>query len=575
MADNQTMQVRVVAQDPNVRVNGRILTDLVTFPAEELDKGPCGHRVQVIDYDSSTKSYYGGTLLRDPRQKPTNREILRDPAFHAQNVYGLVMSTVARFEFALGRRVPWGFNAHQLKVVPHAFDMANAFYAPDAEALLFGYFERAGERVFTCLSHDVVVHETTHALVDGLRGRFLKASSADQGAFHEGFADIVALLSVFSMTEVVARLVDDIDGVPDGSATSQSVPKDRFSMARLQRSALSGLAEQMAPDDDPGRIGALRRSVTLKPDPNILSRLEFRDSHRRGEVLVAAVWRTFLDVWAKRLLALSPGQSEWIDRGRAVEEGANIAGVLLTMMIRALDYTPPVHLLFGDFLSAALTADAEVRTDDRRYHLRDTLRTWFAAYGIAPAASTVNGEWAPWDEPGGKTRPWNHPGVRFSSVQSDRTEMFRLFWANRKELMLDDNAFTWVHDLWPSTRIDADDGFAVRETVATCIQYLDITADELPRYGLRKPPGMPRDTSIKLEGGVTLVLDEYGRPKYRISNGLPSKSDAGAQKRAQNQIDHLYEIGAFEPHGVKFRARLANIHRLRVSEVESMRQEKW
>ena len=44
------------------------------------------------------------------------------------------------------------------------------------------------------------------------------------------------------------------------------------------------------------------------------------------------------------------------------------------MWIRALDYMPPVHLEFGDALSAALTADTEVRPDDSRYQLRAHMR---------------------------------------------------------------------------------------------------------------------------------------------------------------------------------------------------------
>src|ERR1035441_10428494 len=105
--------------------------------------------------------------------------------------------------------IGWGFGSHHLIVLPHAFRGANAYYSPRDHALLFGYFTGAtGKTVYTCLSHDVIVHETTHALLHGLRERFSDPSSPDQAAFHEGFADVVALLSVFSLPEVAAVILD-------------------------------------------------------------------------------------------------------------------------------------------------------------------------------------------------------------------------------------------------------------------------------------------------------------------------------------------------------------------------------
>ena len=73
-------------------------------------------------------------------EKGTDDELLRDPRFHQQNVYAIVMRILARFEYALGRRVSWSFGGHQLKIAPHAFLDANAFYTKEDEALLFGYF---------------------------------------------------------------------------------------------------------------------------------------------------------------------------------------------------------------------------------------------------------------------------------------------------------------------------------------------------------------------------------------------------------------------------------------------------
>lgn len=570
MVGSQTGQVRVVAQDPSVRdgVAGPILTGLVSFPAEETRDGPSGHRVQVIDYDSTTQTMYAPARMATATAERSDEDIVGDPAFHALNVYGLVMSTLGRFEFALGRRVAWGFPGHQLKVVPHAFAVANAFYSPDSQALLFGYFDRGDGTTFTCLSHDIVVHETAHALLDGLRGRFLKPSSPDQAAFHEGFADIVALLSVFSMKETVQRLIDHAARDTEDASTSEFVAMSALRPGQLMDSALFALAEEMAPGADPGGIGALRRSVRLRPNPNILDLLEFRDSHRRGEVLVAAMCRAFLEVWIRRLDALAPGSSKLVDRARAAEEGAGIADQLLTLAIRALDYTPPVHLLFGDFLSAALTADAEVRPNDDRYQLRATLLRCFASYGILPASGTADGCWRRSD------KQLHRTGVRFGSVQSDPTEMFRLIWANRTRLKLPVTAYSWVSDVRPCLRIEPEDGLPVRETVATCIQHVKITADQLGQYGLRKPAGLAGEVEVSLEGGSTLVLDEYGMLKFEISNRLPRRTDTSARARAQTRLDYLHESGAFTE-GNTFRNRFANVHRLRASAAASSRQEVW
>jgi len=212
-------QMTVIAQDPSVRRTGRILMAKVALPAEDLIPGPMGYRVQIVDYDATRRRFHGAHQLpatydEEPRHwRKGDPRLIRDFRFHAQNVYALVMKTLARFEFALGRRLGWSFGNHQIKIAPHGMFDANAFYSPVQEGLVFGYFKGlSGGPVFTGLSHDVVVHETTHALLDALRERYLVPSNADQAAFHEGFADVIALLSVFALPEIVQHLLQPAGG---------------------------------------------------------------------------------------------------------------------------------------------------------------------------------------------------------------------------------------------------------------------------------------------------------------------------------------------------------------------------
>ncbi len=81
------MAVRVVAQDPSLRdSDDSIVTTVVGIPEEVLAEGPRGHRVAVVDYDSTRRVHYqpwrhepGGDLDREL----SNEDILGQPWFHA------------------------------------------------------------------------------------------------------------------------------------------------------------------------------------------------------------------------------------------------------------------------------------------------------------------------------------------------------------------------------------------------------------------------------------------------------------------------------------------------------------
>ena len=542
----------------------------VEIPAEELSPGPWGYRVHVVDYDSSTGSLYRSIKYPplkndedgdgDPFFKASDAQLLANPNFHAQNAYAIVMRILSRFEFALGRRVSWGFYGHQIKIAPHAFADANAFYSEDDQALMFGYFPGRNRMVFCCLSHDIVAHETAHALLDGLRQRYTDPSSPEQAAFHEGFADIVALLSVFALPGIVETIIDL--NAP-GSNTSQ-IGRKSVTIDALRQSLLLGLAKEMGQELPALRGDVLRRSVELKPSREYIKQDEFVEPHRRGEIFVAAVMNAFLTVWAKRLQALGQVSPDRLDRGRVVEEGAIIADYLLTMVIRALDYMPPVNLEFCDFLSAVLTSDGEINPNDSRYRFRDTLRETFISYGIDPASEGTRQQPGNWRHPEGSL---NYGLSHFESMQRDRDEVFRFVWENRKSLELYENAYSRVLSVRPCLRIGPD-GFALRETVAEYMQILDLQASELKLLQIAVPDDMPKDQEIRLYGGGTLIFDEYGRLKYHVSNRLNNR------ERQSRRLEYLWRYGYYRDPS-SFR-NFANLHRnKRLTSILNLVPQEW
>lgn len=535
-ADSPRTQIslRLIAQDPTVTGDdGKILTARVKVPWSRMDDGPCGARFRVVDYDAATGDYlkHPGISNDDSFADAEDATLRTDPRFHAQHVYAAASRTLATFESALGRRLSWGFAGHHLNLVPHAFAEANAYYSWEDRALLFGYVPAEGDedKVQTCLSYDVVVHETTHAVLDGLRRRFLEPGLPDQAAFHEGFADVVALLSVFSMRPVVEQALGRAD-------KNGRIKRSQVTPEHLRAGVLTGVAEQIGKVLTQGR-GALRRSA-MKPPPEGWDALaSFQEPHRRGEVLVAIVIDVLIDIWGKRLeplLAPGKGTAATLDRARAAEEGSKAAGQLLSMLIRGLDYLPPVEFEFADLVDAVLLADAEVVPDDDLGY-RSMLVERFEKSGISlpndRISNVLDAEASP-----------EYLGINYAALRSDRDEVFRFLWQNALRLTVPTRYYTTVESVLPTQRIGPD-GLIVAESVATYVQMVDMTAGELESISeLALPDGVAPETLVQLLGGGTLVFDQFGRLKLHVYKKIDD------WRRQMRRIEYLHETGRVDSH---------------------------
>lgn len=392
--------LRIFTRDPGgSTLEGAVA--LVNVPYEPLLPGPAGQLFEVDDYDSAIDDRYLPQVdLESPREliQDGRKPSPSDFRFHQQMVYAVCSTVYHAFRKALGRHLAWGFDPRRggqgetsisrLRIRPHAFLGSNAYYDEVRGEIAFGYYPAdrdvvgrnlPGEIIFTCLSHDVVVHEVTHALLDGLRAHFSLPTGPDVLAFHEGFADLVAIFQHFSYREVVLAAIRESRGQLD--------------RARL----LTDLATQFG--HTTGRGQALRSAVKINAhgdivapryDPNL-------PPHELGSVLVSAVFQAFTTIYRRkteRYVRLATGGSTQLQQEMSTElteiladQASKLANQFLTLCVRAIDYCPPIDVELGEYLRAVLTADHDLVPDDP-WAYRESWIDAFRNHGIYPSGAS-------------------------------------------------------------------------------------------------------------------------------------------------------------------------------------------
>ena len=589
--------LKVYAFDPT---RGRTLGNYMTIntPYERLQPGPVGKYIEVIDYDANNKCYYQPVNLDDPWV------ILGDgldpsesnPQFHQQMVYAVASEMIARFESALGRPIKWSFGRWKradrkeeeegggeeknnslvrLRIFPHGMQDANAYYSDDLGALVFGYFPASeadsgrnlpGQTVFTCLSHDIIAHETAHALVDSQKDFFMEPTSADSLAFHEAFADIVALFQHFLFKEPLQEMIRLTGGqifrdvVAPENRPGKSGPL--FQAELTTDNPLVALAVQFG--EAMGMRKALRSALGTPPNSKELEK--YFEPHKRGSILVAAVFDAFFSIYVRRTSDLmriaraggmggSGGLSDDLHPdlvNRLAETATKTATHFLNICIRALDYCPPVDILFGDFLRAMITSDHDLFPDDR-YGYRAALIDAFRSRGIVPENVSSYSEesliWCPPEVTDTGTDEYDdhHPlrceGLQFDVFNAEDKEyvkalqkknaiilhQFAVKNAKKLGLSTDPDLKIWVGSFHEMHRM-SDDGKLMFDIVVEFTQR---------REKVLLDPADPNSPTFTFHGGTTLILDQNGWVRYAIKKSIGDKKDDDKNIRLKRQRDYL------------------------------------
>jgi hypothetical protein len=600
--DPPSRRLRVYAKDPSLASS----LDTVDINEVTLDvrwetltsrKYSFEGEYLLVDDQEGGGNGYVAVDLDDPRLLATDGWIPSEgnPQFHQQMVYGVAMKTVEHFERALGRPLQWRHRPNpdnpyddsqfvrQLTIRPHALQTANAYYSPSEIALKFGFYpapaggrQIPGSPVYTCLSHDIVVHETTHGVLDGMYGRFNEPSNPDVLALHEGFADIVALLQQFANPDLLLQTITRTRGDLEAESVLGQLAIQLGETSRGRASLRSAIGTMVD--------GEWQRTV---PDPTALTTTT--TPHARGAILVGAVFDALLAIYRTRTAdllrlatggladsfgnaAILPGRALHPDLARRLaDEAAKTAGHVLAMCIRALDFLPPVDVTFFDYLRALITADYEVEANDT-YNYRVAFVEAFAHRGIFPgehdeqlrdgpralSADTLRWPSFGFDDLSGRQRTRMTEGYNaiIDKLRSyaddcvyitDREELFHLTRSHRAALHemlkhtfdavpgfaaslgVSDDTFE-VHTLRQAMRARPDGRFAP-QVIATLTQSIPIDDD-----GSTSDSGDP--AGRRFRGGSTLVVDLTSPEllKYRIVKHIGDSDRRAAAAAYANHI---------------------------------------
>lgn len=359
--------------------------------------GPVSTRVAIVDIDPETSAIVPGATYVPPNSPSLGRYVVANPLdpetpdFMQVSVFSAVMRMITLFEKpdVLGRKLRWAFSGEQLLVVPRAGKMPNAFYHRGSRSLQFFFVddpERPGRLVYSCLAPDIVAHETTHAILDGIAPDLYDASSPQSLAMHEAIADLGAVLLSVRTDRLIRKVLAKTEGDISRDGAFAEIAK-RFGTAAFGR-PIRDLDNQLK-----------------FPDPRDRKR---NQPHELSLVLTGAIYRMLVvdyqNLWrelADDCLAKAEAKLEAEGKPPASAEERHLICVsasgaalfkatdkMKRVAFRALDYLPPGEISFADYGRAIIAADAYSNPDDPGP--RDLLKEEFVRRGIVAARSALD-----------------------------------------------------------------------------------------------------------------------------------------------------------------------------------------
>jgi hypothetical protein len=543
------MKIPVFIKDPLVALENPTLgvQEISVRLEKNMGAGPTSSRIAVVDFNADTQTLVDPvvwdeeegwfhtplsekdwlpddpdvpedmTKVKDPQKyKEQYRQFIektvKNPYFHQLNAWAVVQRVLEFYEepWALGRPVPWGFDGNRLIIVPHAGFGENAYYDQHSKSLQFYYFGDQQNPSYTCLSHDIIAHETGHAVLDGIRPMYNQLSSVQTAAFHEYIGDLTAILLALFNQDIRHFISKTSEGLKGANVVADLAKQ--FGQEVVGRDYLRTAFNELKMKDVEG---------SLVP-------------HTVSQVLTGAMWDILTTIAAKHMEKNLLGQK--VTPAQALYWAADR---FRRVALQPLDLCPPCDIQLIDYAKAVIRNDILINPVDEQGY-RPAMLEIFHKRGLCPCAYQI-----------GQDLPeaclFNEVMLQermdfvyhdIERVSRSRTAAYYFLSDNRRLLHIPDHQDVRVVDLYDTNKLGAAAERLPREVV---LEYAWQEVVELtPAADLDFKSWNGK--TYNLDCGGTLVFDGRGNllswfRKPGTEHITPEEEQEILQKTKQTKLD--------------------------------------
>jgi hypothetical protein len=398
-------------------------------------------------------------------------------------------------------------------------------------------------------------------LLDGLRESFLVPTNVDVPAFHEGFADLVALFLHFTYADVVEQAIRRAH-IDTGHLSLLTDLAREFGYTRNASGKAAGKESALRSGIDVKGLAAFDSDIPPGTEGGPACYEPDMEPHLLGSVLVSAVFEAFMTVVrrkAEKLLGIAGLElgafgreplSEPVVKALA-QDASDVAGQFLSICIRAVDYCPPADMELGEYLRALITADGDLERSDK-WGFREAVMRSFRRRRIFPDhVQFMTEEAVRWQSPQTDVRI---PALAFKRLRFDGDPGQP---ASAKELDRQARALgAFVTDpehahifqlVAPGTKLPK----GVTQASPPRVQSLRVSRRAAPdgRVVFDLVAEVTQACTVKrrgdlfdMNGGTTIIIDPEGRVRYAIYKRFGSDARQARQHAAmRGPLAHFWK----------------------------------